>query len=434
MGELAREIVKRPEYNAFECETLFLVGAFIDLWCKPFTEVIETFERGQAVGLAAGNHLYGYGCCYESINTSFVAGTVPLGELADTFCKSMVSVRRYNILSTEKALEPLGTPIFHLLGRRGEAAGLVIDGTKTDWDELETTEDPREDGSNHISITWQSFVRMILAYYLRETEVAERMSKKFNSRKSEVSYAFVSVGAFFSCLANVEMYRKTGKRKYKWRAQAFCSKLGKTVSNGGINNTHKHHLLQAETMAAFKTHGKRTVKEMYDRAIIGASEMGCVHDEALANELAGEYFLRRNDKRRCGDYFAKAILLYRQWQAMAKVKLLLDTRAAYINKSLLKPILSSSVKSALGHACARPSAGSLKDSMNNNNPLIFFASDELAAVMDDDMMSGLTPIGELTSYNDATEPQNRWGVEKVPSHCSPPSAPRRLRTSDTPAA
>jgi len=101
---------------------------------------------------------------------------------------------------------------------------------------------------------------------------------------------------------------------------------------------------------------------------------------------------------------------------------------------LLKPILSSSVKSALGHACARPSAGSLKDSMNNNNPLIFFASDELAAVMDDDMMSGLTPIGELTSYNDATEPQNRWGVEKVPSHCSPPSAPRRLRTSDTPAA
>jgi hypothetical protein len=415
VAKLARDLIKMPKYKGNEAETLYVMGSFIDLWYEPFAHAIETFEQAHRSGLRAGNHAFGYGACHESISASFIAGQ-PLGEIANKFLKVSLKLRQYNLVSIQRVLDPVGILTFHLMGRK--AGGVDgIDGTSTDWEEMEKLEDLRDDSSNHLTLTWQCFTRMILAYYLDEFEVADGISKKFNNTVTGESYTFISIGSFFSGLINIAMYRKTGRRKYKRRAQIYTNKVGDTVKACCNNNAHKYHLMQAECMGAFRTHGQGAIKQKYDRAIAEAAEMGCLHDQALANELAGEYFLRRKESLWCKDYFGRACLLYREWGAKNKVNILMQKRGEYIKKSQWSTALSSSTRKVISEQAAQ-----LLDET--------YPEHSITAEMDDlasENVSALTPIGEHSTYNCS---KNRW--ENTESQCqtSPPRAPPRRPLRD----
>jgi signal transduction histidine kinase len=60
--------------------------------------------------------------------------------------------------------------------------------------------------------------------------------------------------------------------------------------------------------------------ELYDRAIAGAREEGFIHEEALANELAAEFYFSRGRDKVARDYLSEAYYGYVRWGATVKIR------------------------------------------------------------------------------------------------------------------
>ncbi len=97
-----------------------------------------------------------------------------------------------------------------------------------------------------------------------------------------------------------------------------------------MNFQHKYDLVEAEKLALLGQPVK--AMEYYDRAIKGAKETEYIQEEALANELAGQFYLHHNRDKVAQTYFADAFLCYQSWGATAKVQHLQDTYLQLTNR------------------------------------------------------------------------------------------------------
>jgi predicted ATPase/signal transduction histidine kinase/DNA-binding NarL/FixJ family response regulator/tRNA A-37 threonylcarbamoyl transferase component Bud32 len=85
------------------------------------------------------------------------------------------------------------------------------------------------------------------------------------------------------------------------------------------NFQHKYWLVAAEMARIQAKHWKSS--ELYDKAIKAAKENGVTQDEALANELAGKFWLANGREAIARTYLNQAYLVYQGWGAKAKVEL-----------------------------------------------------------------------------------------------------------------
>jgi predicted ATPase/class 3 adenylate cyclase len=93
------------------------------------------------------------------------------------------------------------------------------------------------------------------------------------------------------------------------------------ASHAPMNGRHRHHLVEAERL---RLAGDPAAARHYDLAIRGAADQGYAHDEALAYELAGEFYLSQ-DRRWIGHAsLVEASRVWARWGAQAKVAQLRD--------------------------------------------------------------------------------------------------------------
>ena len=83
-------------------------------------------------------------------------------------------------------------------------------------------------------------------------------------------------------------------------------------------------LLQAEEQFAARNFDD--AEKLYDDAILSSKMHKFVNEEALANELAGHFYLDTGRKGNSLKYFSQAEEKYREWGAVAKA----DQLASYL--------------------------------------------------------------------------------------------------------
>lgn len=101
-----------------------------------------------------------------------------------------------------------------------------------------------------------------------------------------------------------------------------------------VNHLHKWQLVEAERYRVLKQ--PQNAIELYDLAIQGAHTNEYLHEEALANELAAQFYLNWGKERIAQDYLLNAYYGYAHWEAGAKVK---DLEQRY--SQLLQPVLDA---------------------------------------------------------------------------------------------
>ena len=104
------------------------------------------------------------------------------------------------------------------------------------------------------------------------------------------------------------------------------------VERGALNDNHKAYILDAELASSFGSRTKAKIEQDFGVAISIASNAGVLQDTALAYELAGEFFMRINDRNKAAIHLTAAYNLYRQWGANVKVQSLLEQRPDFIGK------------------------------------------------------------------------------------------------------
>src|SRR5262249_12270100 len=97
-------------------------------------------------------------------------------------------------------------------------------------------------------------------------------------------------------------------------------KLQKWAKKAPMNFQHLVHLVEAE-MARVGDREAEAIR-LYNEAVSGARKEEYLQDEALANELAGRFYLGRELEHVAAAYLKSAHLCYARWGAVAKVHVL----------------------------------------------------------------------------------------------------------------
>ncbi|MUH01226.1 AAA family ATPase [Scytonema sp. UIC 10036] len=101
-------------------------------------------------------------------------------------------------------------------------------------------------------------------------------------------------------------------------------KMQEWAVHAPMNFQHKYDLVEAEKARVL---GQSLVAmDLYDRAISIAKEQGFLHEEAVASELAAEFYFARGRENVARDYLTQSYYAYAQWGAILKLK---DFEAKY---------------------------------------------------------------------------------------------------------
>ncbi|MEH2465763.1 hypothetical protein [Nostoc sp.] len=94
--------------------------------------------------------------------------------------------------------------------------------------------------------------------------------------------------------------------------------MQKWAHHAPMNLLHKFYLVEAERYRVLRQ--KAEAIKMYERAIANATVHEYLNEQALANELAGRFYLQWGKDRIAQDYLLNAYYAYTRWGAKAKVE------------------------------------------------------------------------------------------------------------------
>ncbi len=118
-------------------------------------------------------------------------------------------------------------------------------------------------------------------------------------------------------LAQYSIATRCEQAEYIEKIAVNQHKMALWANNAPMNYQHKYDLVEAEKARVLGENWKAA--ELYEKAIAGAKENEYLHEEALAYELAAEFYLGRGMEKIAQTYMREAHYRYQQWGALAKV-------------------------------------------------------------------------------------------------------------------
>ncbi len=183
--------------------------------------------------------------------------------------------------------------------------------------------------SSHNTTTFFTFYldKAGLTYMFYNYEEAYICAEKIHSSTDSVAgLAHVPVYLFYECLIDLALYPGSTilrKRTLMRTVESNLKKLRIHAKYAPMNYQHKVYLIEAE-LAKVQNNHKKAIQH-YVQAIALAAQNEFINDEALANELAGRYFLSISAEDIAYRYLNSASRCYSIWGAKAKVKHLVDS-------------------------------------------------------------------------------------------------------------
>jgi len=123
---------------------------------------------------------------------------------------------------------------------------------------------------------------------------------------------------FFEGLITFYFMRQTGDERYQARGEIALKKLKNFLIHSDWNVKNKLLLTEAEYHNTIKEFDKAAL--CYEASIKAAQEHRFIHEEAIAHELAGMFFLERGQRQMSHSYFKNSISCYQKWGANAVVR------------------------------------------------------------------------------------------------------------------
>ena len=120
---------------------------------------------------------------------------------------------------------------------------------------------------------------------------------------------------FYDGLINFHFAGTTGDARYRNRGEHALSTMKEWTRHSYWNFQNKYLLMSAEYHKISNDFAKAAT--CYDASILAAKEHKFIHEEAIANELAGLFFLEQGNYQRSLTCLKQAIVCYKKWGAPA---------------------------------------------------------------------------------------------------------------------
>ncbi|MCC3415245.1 MULTISPECIES: ATP-binding sensor histidine kinase [unclassified Microcoleus] len=318
-GQLGLKLLDKFNAKQLKSKIYNMFNTFVRHWKEHARETIVSLMEGIQSGLETGDLEFGSYCAMNYCNHLFLIGE-PLENVAQKQGQYINLTLNLKQDFPSVFIRTWSQMVLNLMGRSTNKSQLIGD----EFNEIEMLP--------NLKVNWSFFnfyfAKTLLHYLFKEYDMAvANASLAVEYAGGMVGYMMVGTNNFYYSLALLAVYPtadSAAQEKYLMQVAANQEQMQTWAHHAPMNYQHKYDLVEAEKARVF---GKNwEAADYYDKAILGAKEQGYIQEEALANELAAEFYLSCNKDKIAQVYLTESYYGYIHWGAIAKVK---DLEARY---------------------------------------------------------------------------------------------------------
>ncbi len=315
-GQLALRLLQQFDARELKCVVFTMFNCCVKHWKEHSREILYPFLEGIQSGLETGDlEFAGYSIieyCTHLFLTEEQLESVSQKQLKyiDLLVKSKQDYATYQTQIWSQLtlnLQGLATDKFSLSGQsfdESEVLPILIE------------------ANTYGSLFYIYVAKSILCYLFKEPDRAIFSARLASEHESSVTgLVIVGLHNFYYSLALLAQYphaESHEQQQYLSQASLNQEKMKKWAYHAPMNYQHRYELIEAEKARVLGQNWEAAA--LYDRAIVGAQDNGYIQEEALANELAAEFYLANGRKKIAQTYLRDAYYGYARWGAKAKVQ------------------------------------------------------------------------------------------------------------------
>lgn len=292
---------------------------FVNHWQKSFRDSLEldidAFQR-----MWNSNFIDAALMDAGALFLHYFAAGVPLPEIASLCAKYAEAFHDYQQITHWYINAPLYQATLNLLGKSDNTVALSgeiidVDACRILW----------TNAHNPMATYFAQLWSMILAFHFNSFDTAKQQSKAMPvDLFKDGPNPGLPLRPFYTSLVYFNLYKESGKKKYRRKAISSMNVLKSWSAKGAVNCLYMTQLLGAQLEASRGNLDKAV--GMFERGIQSTKSLKLIHHKALGNELVMTVLAEEGHEQRASVYFIRAIDCYKKWGAEAIVK---DLRAWY---------------------------------------------------------------------------------------------------------
>ena len=331
-GKLALVISEKYLNLNQKCKACFVLITFQVFWVKHIKLTNEIAKEGFKVGIESGDLQHcGYILAFQLFN--ILHEGITIDKLLCETNKSWQFIRKNQ---NKLAQDIIWAAKLCLLNLNAETKELL------DFDSPELSE------AEYLQSCWKfkSYMPLFFYYtsksfilylYNKPVEALEAVIKAEQLQEFGLGLIAIADHNFFQSLILTTLYPAATfvEQKQYWHQLERNQKQMKIWANNcEANFLHKYLIIEAEI--ARISGNQLEAMELYDLAIVSAKTYGFIQNEALANELAANFWLGMNKEDFAQIYLRKAYNGYQNWGAKFKVADLKNQYSFWLTPKLAK--------------------------------------------------------------------------------------------------
>jgi len=367
-GYLAANLAERLNLQKFKGKVFPVWGSLIVHWKEHLREALPILIEGYQSAVQSGEFEMAGHSAVHVCDFSYFLGQelTQVEQRISTYSKAISKIRQEVLLSW---IALVWQVVQNLLGKTENPNYLIGDAYNEDEGIINAIR--TNDGSQlHQLYLYKLILNLVFGQPHEAIKNAVLAEKHIGSVTAMLC---VAIFHFYDSLAHLAVFAEASSSEQEVilnRVKNNQEKMQKWAHHAPMNHLHKFYLVEA---GRHRVLGERLeAVEMYDRAISLAQQNDYVNEEALAHELAAEFYLEWGKEKIARVYLTDAYYAYVRWGAKAKVA---DLEKRY--PQLLAPILNQ--KTSLQTGGTLPPMTDVTLSMTNSLEMSDFL--DLATVM-----------------------------------------------------
>ena len=320
-GQLAVNLSEHLNAKQFIAKVSLIANNHIRPWKEHIKNTLSNLLEGYQIGLETGDWQYAAMTGYVYCLHAYLIGK----ELAEVEKEMAKYGEAISALKQEGVLhwhQMFWQSVLNLMGQSEKPShlkGKVYDEAKMLPIHLEANDQG--------SLFNAYLIKIILNYLFLDIQQAFADAIQIEEYLNSASGPFIPIRHFYDSLIWLALFIDASETEQKCileKITANQEKMEKWAKHAPMNYLHKFYLVEAELARVLGN--DKDAREYYDKAITLAHENEYLNEEALAYELAGRFYLARNQSHVARHYLQDAHYAYQRWGAVAKVK---DLEARY---------------------------------------------------------------------------------------------------------
>ena len=330
-GQMALRLMDKYQAREIKCKVFTAYYAQIKPWKEPFQNSLAPLKNTVQIGLETGDLEFAGYASMHYCSTLFLCGK-PLAELSKELPVYVKMARNHKHPFPEFYLSLWGQLAHNLMGNSEDV--LLLKGELID--ETQQTDNPifNIPPLKFTALLSKSILNYLFGHYEQALECAEPLEQLGKSLMGVLS---PSQSYYYYSLIALALYPEATPKQQQQHLKTikrYQERLATWAHFCAANFQHKYDLVEAELARVLGDYWKAS--QFYEKAIQGAQQNEYLHDEALANELAGKFYHQQNMAKVAQAYINEAHYHYSQWGAKPKTEQLQQDYAMYFVESKLQ--------------------------------------------------------------------------------------------------